>query len=86
MGEIAGLEAGSPTPPGALRVSTQLKDQLTDLSRNRKRQMIQRRRMARRVLRGSLMGAAERVKDPEYRSCSISSGRRRGAKLIDRTL
>jgi len=46
----------------------ELKNRLADLSRKSEAANDSaERRMARRVLRASLMGAAERVKDPEYR-------------------
>jgi len=68
MGELAGLEGGIVDPARRTASLMELKDRLGDLSRKAEAAKDSaERRMARRVLRGSLMGAAERVKDPEYR-------------------
>jgi dienelactone hydrolase len=72
MGELAGLENGIADPARRTASLMQLKDRLADLSRKSEAANDSaERRMARRVLRASLMGAAERVaepvKDPEYR-------------------
>ncbi len=68
MSELAGLEGGIADPARRSASLLELKDRLADLSRKSDAANDSAdRRMARRILRASLMGAAERVKDPEYR-------------------
>jgi len=68
MAGLAALEAGIADPDQRVANLAQLKDRLTDLSRQAGASKdSSERRMARRVLRGALVGAMESAKDPEYR-------------------
>jgi predicted esterase len=64
--EIAGFESGIADPARRVDSLAQLKDRLADLSRKADAPLdSDTRRMARRVLRGTLAGAREQAKDPE---------------------
>lgn len=68
LAELAALEGALGDPSRHLETLGQLKDRLMGLSRKANAsEDSSERRMARRVLRGTLAGSIERVKDPEYR-------------------
>jgi hypothetical protein len=68
LAELGGLDGGIGDPARRAESLPQMRDRLADLSRRAEAPNDSAdRRLARRVLRGWLMGSAGRVEDPEYR-------------------